>query len=285
MEKTLISMIKYKRVILTREEVIINMANKKVKTSGRKSKQREIEQKRKKIILIITLALVAIIGICAYLLISPSFNIQEIIITGNSQVTNEEIYEISEIKIGDNIFKTLEIVAKVRLKQNGYIEDVILHKTYPNKIEIEIKEREKSFQVRTETGCYIYIDEQGYILDYSLDKLELITIMGMEINESGIEEKRRLEENDLDKMENILQIREECRNIQIADKITQIQVKDEYIINLGNEEIFINLGDATSLKDRMYYVNAILKEEVEKKGTIYINGSLNEGFSPYFKSL
>ena len=71
-------------------------------------------------------------------------------------------------------------------------------------------------------------------------------------------------------MENILQIREECKNLEIADKITQIQVKDEYVISLENEGIEINLGDVTNLKNRMYYVNAILKQEAGNKGTIFV---------------
>ena len=85
-------------------------------------------------------------------------------------------------------------------------------------------------------------------------------------------------------MENILQIREECKKIEIADKITQIQVENEYILNLENEGITINLGDVADLKNRMYYVSAILKQEAGNSGTIYVNGNLNEGFLPYFSA-
>lgn len=263
------------------------MPKQPVKRTTKINKQKEIEQKKRKkrkVILILILLIIAIVGIGTYLLTSPSFNIQEITIKGNTELTQEEILESSEVKVGDNIFGTLGIVVKVKLKRNGYIEDAKIHKTYPNKLEIEVEEREKEFQIRTETGCYIYIDGQGYILDYSLDKLDLITITGMNITENGIEEKTRLEEKDLNKMENILQIREECKKINIAEKITQIHTEDEYILNLENEGITINLGDANNLKNRMYYVNAILNQEVGNRGTIYVNGNLNEGFLPYFSA-
>ena len=85
-------------------------------------------------------------------------------------------------------------------------------------------------------------------------------------------------------MENILQIYSECKKINIDDKITQIQVEDEYILKLENEGININLGNASSLKDKMYYVSAILKQEAGNKGTINANGNLNEGFLPYFSA-
>ena len=253
---------------------MINMANKKAKISGKINKQREMEKKkrkRRKATLIFIIMILIIGGVSTYLLTSPTFDIQK-------------INQLAEIKIGDNIFSKLGIVMKVKLKQNGYIEDEQINKIYPNKIEIEIKERKKQFQIKTESEGYIYIDEQGYILEYAVDKLEIPTIIGMDITQADVETKYRLDEKDLNKMENILQIREQCKNIEISDKITQIQVKDEFIISLENEGITINLGDASNLKNRMYYVNAILKQEEGNRGTIYVNGNLNEGFSAYFSA-
>ena len=224
------------------------------------------------------------ISIClgAYLLTSPTFKIQEISVKGNEQLPKEKVEQLAEVKKGDNIFSKVGEVLKVKLKQNGYIEDAKINKIYPNKIEIEIKERKKRFQIKTESEKYIYIDEQGYILDCSTEKLEITTIIGMDITE--ISNKKRLDEKDLNKVENILQILDECKKIEIADKITQIQVKDDYILELENNEITINLGDVTNLKNRMYYVNAILKQEAGNTGTIYVNGNLNEGFLPYFSA-
>lgn len=263
------------------------MTKKKIKTSRQNSKQRKTEKKRIKkrnfsLLLILIILLVG--GISAYLLTSPSFSIQEILINGNSKLSSQQISGLAEIKNGDNIFSKLSIAMKVKLKQNGYIEDVEINKIYPNKIEINVTERKQQFQIKTEAEGYIYIDEQGYILEYAMDKLELPTIIGMDITINNVETLHRLGEEDLDKMENILQIREQCKNIEIADKITQYEVINEYIINLESTGIAINLGDATNLKNRMYYVNAILKQEEGNKGVIYVNGDLNEGFSAYFRA-
>lgn len=257
----------------------------KNKPKSKINKQREIEQrkrKNRKILLIILLVIVISICLGAYLLTSPTFKIQEISVKGNEQLPKEKVEQLAEVKKGDNIFSKVGEVLKVKLKQNGYIEDAKINKIYPNKIEIEIKERKKRFQIKTESEKYIYIDEQGYILGCSTEKLEITTIIGMDITE--ISNKKRLDEKDLNKVENILQILDECKKIEIADKITQIQVKDDYILELENNGITINLGDVTNLKNRMYYVNAILKQEAGNTGTIYVNGNLNEGFLPYFSA-
>ena len=264
---------------------MINMATQKTRPKSKINKQKEMEQrKRKKKKKILKMLLVIILLACfvAYLSTSPTFKIQEISVKGNEQLTKEKIKELAEIKIGDNIFSKIGIVLEVKLKQNGYVEDAKINKIYPNKIEIEITERKKRFQIKTESESYIYIDEQGYILDFGTDKLEIPTIIGMDI--AGIENNKRLDEKNLNIMENILQIREECEKIELADKITQIKVEDEYILNLENDGITINLGDATNLKNRMYYVSAILKQETGNSGTIYVNGNLNEGFLPYFSA-
>lgn len=278
---------KIQKEFFTREEVMINMATRKEKISGKINKQREIEKKKRKkrkARLILAMIILVIGGINAYLLTSPSFKIQEISVKGNEQLSNQEIIQLAEVKNGDNIFSKLGIVMKVRLKQNGYIEDAQINKIYPNRIEIRVKERQKQFQIKMGTEGYIYIDEQGYLLEYATDKLEIPTIIGMDITQANLETMHRLGEKDLNKMENILQIREECKKIEIADKITQLQVKDEYIVSLENDGITINLGDASNLKNRIYYVSAILKQEAGNKGTIYVNGNFNEGFSPYFSA-
>ena len=269
---------KIKKDNFTREEVIINMAKK----SGKINKQKKRKKRKTNLVFIIILLVLGMIS--AYLLMAPTFKIQEILIKGNSQLNSKQIQSLAEINKGDNIFTKIGIVTKVKLKQNGYVEDATIKKIYPNKIEIEIKERKKQFQIKTENEGYIYIDEQGYILQYGTNKLEVPTIIGMNVKQADVGKKERLDEYDLNKMENILQIREECKNINIADKITKYQVNDGFIISLENEGITINLGDCSNLKNRIYYVNAILKQEAGNKGTLYVNGNFNEGFSAYFSA-
>jgi len=287
MEKTVGNVIKYKWRILDKLlKKGVNMANRKMRVDSRINKQKELEQKRrkkrKKMILVL-LILIVFVVISAYLLTSERFSIKEIIIEGNEQLEEQEIYEISEIKIGDNIFTKIGEVIKVKIKQNGYVEDAEIQKIYPNKIKIKIKERKEEYQIITETGTYIYIDSQGYIIDYSLEEKPITIITGMEIKEEGIEKKKRLEEKDLGKMENILHIEEEIKKIEIGT-IEKIDTKDEYILHYDGDKIIINLGDATNLANRMYYVRAILEQEKGNSGTLYVNGNINDGFAPYFSA-
>lgn len=256
------------------------------KKSGSFNKQREIEKKRRKkrkTRLIVFILTAMIIGGVIYLLNSQTFKIKKIEVIGNSQLDNQKIIEQSGIKLGNSIFSNINIITKVKIKQNGYIEDAIVTKKMPDTIKIEVKERQPRFQIETENGYYIYIDEQGYIIDCSQEPRELVTITGMKITEENIENKKRLEDDDLNiKLENILHIKEETTKIEIYDKISKIQVENEYILNLDSLNLTINLGNATNLKNRIDYVKSILEKENGKNGTINVNGNLNEGFVPYF---
>lgn len=159
------------------------------------NKQREIEQKRRKkrkTTLVVILIIIVTGALGTYLSISPTFKIEKISVRGNEQLTKEKVQELAGIKKGDNIFSKVGKVLEVKLKQNGCIEEAKVIKVYPNTIEIEITERKKQFQIKTETGNYIYIDEQGYILDCSTEKQELPTITGMDITETEAINMKRL---------------------------------------------------------------------------------------------
>ena len=163
------------------------MTAKKSRPINRINKQKEIEQKkrkRKKKALVIFLILIVLIALSGYLFKSPTFKIQTITVTGNKQLTKEKVLELANIKTGDNIFLKSKEVIRVRLKQNGVVEEAKINKLYPSRVEIEITERSKRFQIKTQSENYIYIDEQGYILECTSEKLKLPVITGMEITEN-----------------------------------------------------------------------------------------------------
>ena len=68
--------------------------------------------------------------------------------------------------------------------------------------------------------------------------------------------------------------------------VTAVELVKHNLMTLKAKESKVKayLGNATNLKDRIYYVKALLKQEAGNKGTINVNGNLNEGFLPYFSA-
>ena len=273
-------------------ETVIGMTNKnnqKIKQKNQEKitkKQAKILKKKKKIKRIIkTIILLALIigGFC-FALISPIFNVTEINVTGNEQISSDTIISLSQLEIGQNLFRFNRIKVSNEIKTNAYIENVKIQRKIPNKIEITIEERKRDYNVEFLNG-YAYINNQGYILEIAEQKLELPVIKGISTPQEQIVEGNRLDDEDLEKLETVIQIMNICKNYDLDTKISSRDItnKSNYIINMDEEKKTIQLGNDSNLRNKILYVPAILTENKEKEGTIYLNGDINGDFKPRFR--
>lgn len=273
-------------------ETVIGMTNKNNKNKQPNvqrrmtKKQAKIERKKKKlkkIIKLITLFLL-IIGGFVFALVSPIFNIKEIQVSNNNQIATETIISLSQLQLEQNLFRFNKNKIEKEIKTNPYIESVTIKRKIPSKIEISVKERNRNYNVEFLNG-YAYINNQGYILEISDQKLDLPTIQGISTDAEQIVEGNRLNTEDLEKIETVIQIMNICKNYELDQKVSAIDItnKNNYIIYMNEEKKIINLGDESNLSTKMLYVPTILKENEGKEGTIYVNGDINNNFKPRFK--
>lgn len=219
---------------------------------------------------------VIIIGICTFAMLSPIFNIGSITVTGNSIVSAEEIISLSGITIGENIFRINKKEIKTNIKKNGYIEELSIRRSLPCKIEITVEERQPSFIIEYGSG-YVYINNQGYILEISNVKKQLPIILGIKTPSEQLVEANRLNEEDLKKLGTVLKIISVAQVNDIASLITTIDITDsnDYKLYFESEQKEAYLGDCSDLETRMLYLTAILKSESGKPGEIFVNMNLN----------
>lgn len=247
------------------------------------NKNKAIFVKKIKIIMTFTILLTIIIGLVILFFVSDLFAITQIDISGNNQINQEQIMLLSSINLNDNILLLSKHRVEKSIKENPYIKEVTIKKKLPDKIEIVIEEREKSFVLRTSKE-YVYIDTQGYILQTSNDKINKPIIYGYETNEEELIEGKRLNDSDLDNLGTILKIIESSKKIDISDKITYINIKEgKFILYLESENKLIYLGNCSNLANRMLYAKDILDKEKEKQGKIFVDGNFSNGFLPYFR--
>ena len=249
-------------------------------------KQAKIIRKKKRIKKVIkTLLLLAIIigGIC-FALISPIFNIEDIKVNGNKQINADMIVSLSQLQVGQNIFKFYKEKVINDIKTNAYVENVKIKRKIPNKIEITIEERKQDYNVEFLNG-YAYINNQGYILEISEQKLDLPVIKGISTPQEQIVEGNRLNDVDLEKLETVIQIMNICKSYDLDKKVSSIDITDsnDYIMEMDEEKKIVHLGNNSNLSNKMLYVPAILTENQGKEGTIYLNGDINGDFKPRFR--
>ena len=260
----------------------VNTNKNKQNAKKKLTKQQQMAIKKKKAILkivkVLTLIIV-IIGVSIYVALSPLFNIKEINVTGNSKLSKEEIISLSELKTDENTFRVSKKNIKNKVKANAYIANVKIRRKLPDKVEIIVVERVATYMIPF-ANSYIYINNQGYMLEITSQKAEMPAIVGISTPEEELHEGQRLISEDLVKLGEVLQIMESANANELVDLITKIDIsnRQDYILTLEKEKKAIHLGDVSNLSTKMAYVKKILNDEKGVEGEILVNTDLtNKG--------
>lgn len=240
--------------------------------------------KRIKRIIKWTAIIVIIAGGTTFAMVSPMFNIQDIQVNNVNRISADTVISLSGLTKGQNIFRFFTNNIEENIKQEPYVDSVEVKRVLPNKIEINITERERNYSLEFLNG-YAYINNQGYILEISNDKAGLPVLQGATTPEEEIKAGNRLQTEDLEKLETVIRIMSICKSNGLDSLITSIDMSDknDYSIYMEQEKKIVYLGDGTNLGDKILWVQAILEDNKGIEGEIYVNGDLNNNFKPRFK--
>ena len=251
----------------------------KKKAPKKLTKKQEIAKKKRKVVFRLikwTSLILILIGGEIYFLLSPFFNIKNIKIVGNQKLTNEEIISLSQIQIDENTFKLVKSKVQKNIKQNAYVENVKIKRNLPDTITIEVEERTPTYMISF-ANAYAYINNQGYFLEISKNKLELPILTGFLTKEEEIQEGNRLCVEDLQRLDDVLQIMKSATSNEIASLVTKINIanKQNYILELKDEKKTVQMGDTSNLSTKMLYIKSILEQNKKIEGEILVNTDLN----------
>ena len=263
------------------EKIYAKVQKQKVK---RKLTNEQIKKQKKRIRRIQNLTVFAlfIVGIIL-LMLSPIFNIREIVITGNEKVSQAMVLSLLAIDEETNIFRETNKDINEKIKQNPYVSSIIIKRELPSKLKIQIKERTIDYFIKV-GEAYAYINKEGYILEVVGEKIEgKIELQGYETSIEHIIAGNKVCDDDLGKIEEIEIIIDALTNAGLGNLITSINIQDEddYIINMESESKTIYIGNYSNLDVKILYIKTILEKENGNAGKIYVNRDLNVQ-KPYF---
>ncbi len=211
-------------------------------------------------------------GIVAFLFVSPVFNITEIKVIGAEKI-NESVYvALSEIPIGENIFKINKTKIKSLIKTESYVEQVNVKRVYPGTIELSIKERKTAYNIPN-NGVYVYIDKNGYILEVNSEPYATVSLEGITTELNNLELGSRLNQEDLSKFNDLIKIMNSLNKDNLKEKLSSINISDSnnYILNFKNDNKIIELGDTSDLSTKTSWIERFIEEEKDKNGTVHLN--------------
>ena len=251
-----------------------NNQNKKIKnkknTIKRNSKKTKENKKKKnsKIIKWFVLIILIIFSTSMFML-SSIFNIKKIVVINNNKIPEETILNLSKLTPGTNMFKTTNRVIRNNLKENAYIEDVKVKRNINGTITLDIIERKPSYMIEF-ANTYVYINNQGYMLEITEEKLEIPIIVGISTPNEEVKEGNRLNVDDLNRLDNILKIIEAAKSTSLVDNIVKIDISNptNYLLVIGDNKTVI-IDDMSNINIKLQMAEQVMKNEEDKIGEIY----------------
>ena len=197
------------------------------------------------------------------LLSSSLFNIKAIEVSGNKKLSNEKIISLSSLELYSHILKFNKSKIVENIKENAYIEKAKVTRIYPNTVSIEVEEREVRYMLQF-ADSYVYINNQGYMLEISNEKLPVPVLVGFTTDLSNIKTGNRVDVDDLKKLNTVIKIYDSAELNELSELITKIDISNskDYSIELESKGKVVYLGecsDYSDLKTRMLYLKSILE--------------------------
>lgn len=234
-------------------------------------KRRKKKFIKKSIFLLIVLTLI-LITLCLKL---TYFNVKNIVVLNNTNVTKKEIIKLSNIHTGNNIFYMNTKQSEKDILLNPYILEAVVKRKLPNIIQITVKEREAAFYNKKGKKIVI-IDKHGVALEEkdNIKNMKLIKLEGMDFEKSEIgkelkcDDKRKIkfigEITDL-----ITRMNENVPVITLVDINSMIDIK----VYFGN--MVIIMGNSNDFESKLNKAINILCQNNMKNSKGYIDVSFN----------
>ena len=251
------------------------------------TKEQKIKMQKIRIIKrlsIILLMIILLIGGTIYFVLSPAFNVRTIDVVNNQKLSSEQIISMSEIHLNENTFKFSKREVKEKILANPYIEDVDVNRNiFTGKVKLNITERTATLMLEY-GNSYVYINNQGYILEISPIKLDSPIIKGYTTPIEDVKPGNRLSKDDLERLEVVLKIIETAQSAGIENLITQIDIKNKknYVMVLESEDKTVYLGKCGDISTQMLYIKEMIQREKGIEGEFFIDMDLNTS-NPVFR--
>ena len=229
----------------------------------------------------VTVSIICIIAFSAVVLMfSPFFYMREIIIVGDNIVTHSEITDRLEVDFTTNLLFFNTRVARNRLMENLYIAEVSFRRELPGRLYVQVRERRLAAYVEQAPGRFLYIDEQGRVLEVrSFTSGTRPVVVGLNFTRFALGEV--LEVPDTDAFAIATEYALHIYHYGLIYRITYIDVSDTANTRILAGYIEFNVGGKTGAESRVRVIAGILAEmpDVEfARGFVDLRESRGEYF-------
>ena len=187
----------------------------------------------------------------------PLFNIEEIEINGNSIIEKEAIVNAITQNKNKTIFTLPYSEVRRELKKNPYLQDVSFIRIFPDKLSVTVTERVLSGYVQYMNGEYLYIDEEGIVLEIAPDYIErLPVVVGIRFNSFSIG--APILPDNSQTFTTLVELQYLFNKYELESEIIKVDLRDESNIHLYIYNIDVEFGDITNADEKTRALKEIL---------------------------
>ncbi len=232
-----------------------------------KKKQRKAAKRRKLTPFLIVVS-VFLFACAVYLCLTMLFNVDRVIIKGNTLYDNNDLIETSAIEKGENLFEVDTAYAENKLYSvYSYIEEVEVKRSFPNAVTITIVEA-TPFSVIEEADGYTLVSAGGKVLERGLEEVP----KGM-LSVRGVSTVTNTEDN-TKRMELMNKIIGTMQELEMNDYVFLDLTDTLEITMIYDNRVKINLGNELELSYKLQFADNVVSEKLSKTGYQLVDASV-----------
>lgn len=210
-----------------------------------------------------------------YSLYSHTFmQISDIYISGNKNISDEQIISQMSNPIGENILTYNIADSEERINAIDTVDGVEIKKVFPNLLSIEVDESYPLFY-QEEKDKTFYIDNKAKIIENSPENNDgLIKIRGAKL--------RNITGENFTSSEASLNFIKAIQEFSYIDKVKEIDLENKAEIGIMLNDIDVKFGDLNNISDKLKLLDKILND-IDQKGVLAVQIDLDNGKNPRVK--
>lgn len=232
-----------------------------------RKKQRKAAKRRKLTPFLIVVS-VFFFAAAVYLCLTMLFNVDRIIIEGNTLYEERDLIETSGIEKGENLFEVDTAYAEDKLYSvYSYVEEVEVKRSFPNAVTITIVEA-TPFSVIEEADGYTLVSAGGKVLERGLEEVPdgMLSVRGL----STVTDT----EDDIRRMELMKKIISTMQKLEMEDYVFLDLSDTLEITMIYDNRVKVNLGNELELEYKLQFADSVVSEKIPKTGYQLVEASV-----------
>lgn len=228
--------------------------------------------------------IVAVLAVVAALVYGTVFQVNTIRVEGQVHLTEQEIIDLSGIKLGMNTFSIDDDQVERNIERNRYLSFVCVDKQLPDQVTLQVKERVPAAAIK-HFGLLYVMDNRGMVLEEYMDTdydTGLVLVDGLSVHDCRVGQ--TIDLTDDVQMQTFTEILVELKVMRAMDMVKELDLSNmDNLFIVSKDGFTVLLGPAQDIHAKlrsMLLTLDHLRGEGYIGGTVDVSKPVNPTYTP-----